>query len=109
MLRASELFQEFDPTAAPRLELGDASALANDSVDFFAEKELGEARLHLLAKAGYRFIANGVEGAPRDRVLVVLDLPFDVQLILVSERARCVLRHYPPVGRNGLQPKTSDL
>ena len=58
---------------------------ADDAVHFFAQQQLGERELLLRFERLHRLIPDAQDGLASHSFLVVLDFPFDEQLVFVLE------------------------
>jgi hypothetical protein len=85
--------QKLDALSSPGVVRGDTKSLSYDAVDLGPEQKLIHRELLAGAKRSRGLIADLEDGGPRYRLLVILDFVFYVQLVLVLERPRTVLRH----------------
>jgi hypothetical protein len=85
VFRTAILLQHPKTAATPRWISGDAQATPDDAVHFFAQHELSECELRFPPKGGNCLVPDLEQGVSRERILVLFDLPFDVELVLVSE------------------------
>ena len=93
MLRAPQFDQFLHPPPAPCCHIRQAQPTKNDPVHLGAEQELGEPELLLRVQYPHGLVRNGEKHAARHRLLVILDLSLEVQLVLVLERSGLPLRH----------------
>ena len=93
MLRSAHLSNELEPTPTPSLIRRQAQPLKNDAIDLLCKEELGQSKLRLFRQRGDRGVPDAEENATRDRFLVILDLLFEVELVLVLEGACRSLGH----------------
>ena len=82
-----ELVAARDLLLAPGGIRGNAKPLANDAIDFVAEKQLVLRELCLRVQRRDGFIANFEERSAGDRVLVDLDLILNVEIVFVLQRS----------------------
>ena len=99
VLRTTVLFEQLQPPSTPGMVPRDAQALSNDAIDFGPKQELVHGKLLARSQKRRGFVANLQNGGARHGLFVILDLVLYVQLVLVLERARYVLRH--GVGQGG--------
>jgi hypothetical protein len=85
VFRTAILLQHAKTAATPRWISGDAQATPDDAVHLFAQYEFSECELRFPPKGGNCLVPDLEQGVSRERILVLLDLPFDVELVLVSE------------------------
>src|ERR1700730_9559914 len=102
MFGAAILLEQLDPLSAPRVIRRNAETLPDDAVYLRPQQKLVHRELLGGAEGCCSLIANLENGGPRYRLLVILDLVFYVQLVLVLERPRTVLRHGVRQGWTGV-------
>lgn len=98
VLRTTVLFEEFNPAPAPGRKGRNTDSTADQRVDLGPNKDLAELELVSLPKLIDRLVTEAEQRRPRDRVLIVLDLLLDVNIVFVSERALRKVRHEIPGG-----------
>src|SRR6476661_223189 len=103
MFRATEFLQQSDATLPPRGIRWQSQSLEDDLVHLVDEQELGQRELLLRRERPHRVVTDGQEHAAWHRLLVVLDLSFEVELVLVLERSGGALRHARSGGRRAVR------
>jgi len=93
MLRTADLIEQLDPTLPPGHVRRQLKSLEDDFVDLIHQQQLGQGELLLRRERADRVVSDGEQDAPRHRLLVVLDLALEVELVLVLERSGGPLRH----------------
>src|SRR3954466_1265439 len=102
VLRPAILFEHLDAFSPPGLVRGNAEALSDDAIYFRPEKQFIHRELFARAQGRGRFITNLENGGARHRLLVILYLVLYVELVLVSERPRILVRHGVGLGMSCL-------
>src|SRR5690242_3832709 len=93
MLGTSKLFEQLHPALPPGRITREPETLEDDPVHLVPEQQLRQRELLLPGERTNGVIPDREEDAARNRFLVVLDLPLDVKLVLVLERAGRPLGH----------------
>lgn len=93
MFRTTQLAQQLESPTSPGLVAGKTQPPEDQAIDFLSEQKFRQRELRLLAEHRHGFIADAQQRASRNRFLVILDLLFDEQFVLVFERTCWSIGH----------------
>jgi hypothetical protein len=94
VLGATQFGELTQSTLPPCRHRRQAQSLEDDAVHLGAQQELRESELLLRGEDAHGLVRDREKYAPRNGLLVVLDLTLEIQFVLVLERAGRSLRHY---------------